>query len=135
VNLNSLFLLNLKRWSNTKKILVIEDNETILYLIRTIIQKLGHQIIEARDGLTGVKLGIAERPDLILMDIQLPELDGYEATKRIRTIEETKDIPIIAITSYAMVGDKEKILAAGCTAYIEKPFRPKSFIEELKKYL
>lgn len=69
------------------------------------------------------------------MDIQLPELDGYEATKRIRAIEETKGIPIIAITSYAMVGDKEKILAAGCTAYIEKPFRPKSFIKEIKKYI
>jgi len=123
------------RWLNTKKILVIEDNEVNLYLIRTIIKKLGHQIIEARDGLTGVELAIAERPDLILMDIQLPELDGYEATKRIRAIEETKDIPIIAITSYAMVGDKEKILAAGCTAYIEKPFRPKYFIEVIKKYI
>lgn len=135
MNLNLLFLLNLKRWFNTKKILVIEDNEVNLYLICTIIQKLGYQVIEARDGLTGVEFAIAEKPDLILMDIQLPELDGYEATKRIRAIEETKDIPIIAITSYAMVGDKEKILAAGCTAYIEKPFRPKSFIEEIKKYI
>jgi len=103
--------------------------------MRTIVQKLGYQVIEARDGLSGVELAIAERPDLILMDIQLPELDGYEATKRIRAIEETKNIPIIAITSYAMVGDKEKILAAGCTAYIEKPIDPKSFIEELKKYI
>jgi len=103
--------------------------------MRTIVQKLGYQVIEARDGFTGVELAIAERPDLILMDIQLPELDGYEATKKIRAIEETKNIPIIAITSYAMVGDKEKILAAGCTAYIEKPIDPKSFIEELKKYI
>lgn len=69
------------------------------------------------------------------MDIQLPKMDGYEATKRIREIEELKEILIIAITSYAMVGDKEKILAAGCNAYIEKPINPESFIEELKKYL
>jgi len=118
-----------------KRVLIIEDNEINLYLMRTIVRKLGYQVIEARDGLSGVELAIAERPDLILMDIQLPELDGYEATKRIRAIEETKNIPIIAITSYAMVGDKEKILAAGCTAYIEKPIDPKSFIEELKKYI
>jgi len=82
-----------------------------------------------------VELAISERPDLILMDIQLPEMDGYEATKRIRATEETKDIPIIAVTSYAMVGDKEKILAAGCTAYIEKPVHPESFIEEIEKYI
>ncbi len=118
-----------------KKVLVIEDNEINLYLMRTILQKLGHQVIEAQDGFTGVELAIAERPDLILMDIQLPGLDGYGATKKIRANEETKDIPIIAITSYAMVGDREKILTAGCTAYIEKPIEPKSFIEELKKYL
>jgi len=118
-----------------KKVLVIEDNEINLYLMRTILQKLGYQVIKAQDGFTGVELAIAERPDLILMDIQLPGLDGYDATRKIRTIEETKDIPIIAITSYAMVGDKEKILAAGCTAYIEKPIEPESFIEELNKYI
>jgi len=118
-----------------KRVLVIEDNEINLYLMRTIVQKLGHQVIEAQDGLSGVELAITERPDLILMDIQLPLLDGYEATKKIRAAEETKNIPIIAITSYVMVGDKEKILAAGCTAYIEKPIDPESFIEELKKYL
>ncbi len=118
-----------------KKILVIEDNETNLYLMRTILQKLGHQVIKAQDGFIGVELAVAERPDLILMDIQLPGLDGYGATKKIRANEETKDIPIIAITSYAMVGDREKILTAGCTAYIEKPIEPKSFIEELDKYI
>jgi len=118
-----------------KKVLIIEDNETNFYLLRTIIEKIGHQVIEARDGFAGVKLARTERPDLILMDIQLPGLDGYEATKRIRAAEETKDIPIIAITSYAMVGDREKILAAGCTAYIEKPIEPESFIEEIKKYI
>jgi len=115
-----------------KKVLVIEDNEINLYLMRTILQKLGHHVIEAQNGLTGVDLAQAEIPDLILMDIQLPVLDGYGATKKIRAIEATKDIPIIAITSYAMVGDREKILAAGCTAYIEKPIDPESFIKVLK---
>ncbi len=118
-----------------KKVLVIEDNEANLYLICVILQKLGCQVIKAQDGLIGVELAINEKPDLILMDIQLPKMDGYEATKRIREIEELKEILIIAITSYAMVGDKEKILAAGCNAYIEKPINPESFIEELKKYL
>jgi len=118
-----------------KKVLVIEDNEINRYLMRTILQKLGYQVIEAHDGISGVDLAQAEKPDLILMDIQLPGLDGYGATKKIRAMETTKDIPIIAITSYAMAGDREKILAAGCTAYIEKPIDPESFIEELKKYL
>ena len=118
-----------------KKVLVIEDNETNLYLMRTILQKLGFQVIEAQDGASGVELARDEKPDLILMDIQLPVMDGFEATKKIRTIKEMKNIPIIAITSYAMVGDKERILNAGCTAYIEKPIEPRSFIEELKKYV
>jgi CheY-like chemotaxis protein len=112
-----------------KKVLVIEDNEINRYLMRIILQKLGHQVIEAEDGFIGVELAKKESPDLILMDIQLPRMDGYEATKKIRAMEELKDIPIIAITSYAMVGDKEKILAAGCTAYIEKPIEPETFIE------
>ena len=125
----------MKRKDNMKKVLIIEDNETNRYLLRTILQKLGVQVIEAQDGYSGVQLAVAEKPDLILMDIQLPVMDGYEATKKIRAIEETKNIPIIAITSYAMVGDKEKILNAGCNVYIEKPIEPQSFIEEIKKYL
>jgi CheY-like chemotaxis protein len=118
-----------------KKVLVIEDNEKNLYLMKFILEKMGHRIIEARDGAAGVELACEEKPDLILMDIQLPVMDGYEATRKIRAQEDTKDIPIIAITSYAMVGDKEKTLAAGCTAYVEKPIDPEKFIKELEKYL
>ncbi len=118
-----------------KKVLVIEDNEINRYLMRIILQKLGHQVIEAEDGFIGVELAKKESPDLILMDIQLPRMDGYEATKKIRAIDETKNVPIIAITSYAMIVDREKILAAGCTAYVEKPIEPESFIKELNKYL
>ncbi len=103
--------------------------------MKFIIENMGHRIIEARDGASGVELAISELPDLILMDIQLPIMDGYEATRKIRAYKETKDIPIIAITSYAMVGDKEKTLAAGCTAYVEKPIEPEKFIIELKRYL
>ena len=118
-----------------KKVLVVEDNEQNLYLMRSILHKMGHQVIEARDGFAGVKRAIEETPDLILMDIQLPILDGYEATKRIRATEATKDIPIIAVTSYAMVGDKGKSLAAGCTAYIEKPIDPQFVMKEIEKYV
>jgi two-component system cell cycle response regulator DivK len=118
-----------------KKVLVVEDNEQNLYLMRSILKKMGHQVIEARDGDAGVKRAIEEKPDLILMDIQLPILDGYEATKRIRATEATKDIPIIAVTSYAMVGDREKSLAAGCTAYIEKPIDPQSVMKEIEKHV
>lgn len=118
-----------------KKVLVIEDNENNLYLMRFILNKLGHTVLEARDGAAGVDLAAASIPDLILMDIQLPILDGYAATRQIRENEVLKDIPIIAVTSYAMVGDKEKAMEAGCTSYIEKPIHPESFIQALAQYL
>jgi two-component system cell cycle response regulator DivK len=118
-----------------KRILVVEDNETNLYLIRFILQKNGFEVIEARDGAEGVELAIKEKPDLVIMDIQLPGIDGLEATKRIRASEADSEIPIIALTSYAMVGDREKALAAGCTGYIEKPINPETFMAEIEKYL
>ncbi|MCK5051383.1 MAG: response regulator [Candidatus Cloacimonetes bacterium] len=118
-----------------KRVLVIEDNENNLYLIRFILEKNGYEVIEARDGLIGVKLALEEKPYLILMDIQLPVLNGYEAMKKIRSFKETKDIPIIALTSYAMVGDKEKALNMGFTGYIEKPINPETIIVEIEKYL
>ncbi len=118
-----------------KKVLIVEDNENNLYLMRFIITKLGHLVIEARDGAAGVKLAKKNRPDLILMDIQLPVLDGYAATRLIRQDEALRDVPIIAVTSFAMAGDKEKALEAGCTAYVEKPIQPASFIAVLERYL
>lgn len=118
-----------------KKVLIVEDNDKNLYLLRFLIEQLGHQVIEARDGGNGVKIAIAEKPDIILMDIQLPVLDGYETTRQIRSMDAFKDVPIIAITSYAMVGDREKTLAAGCTDYIEKPIQPEIFIQKIQKYL
>ncbi len=118
-----------------KKILVIEDNEKNLYLMKYLIEHKGHRVIEARDGVEGVKLTVSEQPDLILMDIQLPLLDGYEATKQIKANEETRNIPVIAVTSFAMIGDKEKTLKAGCNGYIEKPIDPETFLAEMEKFL
>jgi CheY-like chemotaxis protein len=140
-----------------KRILVVEDNETNLYLIRFMLNKSGYEVIEAMEGQTGVELAAKEKPDLILMDIQLPDIDGLEATRRIRNAEggmrnkieegpyskseipdpksKIKKIPIIALTSYAMVGDREKALEAGCTGYIEKPINPDTFIADMEKNL
>jgi two-component system, cell cycle response regulator DivK len=118
-----------------KKVLIIEDNENNLYLMQFILAKLGHTVLEARDGAAGVDLAVKSRPDLILMDIQLPVLDGYAATRLIRADTTLSAVPIIAVTSYAMVGDKEKAMEAGCTAYVEKPINPASFIKVLEQYL
>jgi two-component system cell cycle response regulator DivK len=118
-----------------KTVLIIEDNENNLYMMRFILAKLGHTVLEARDGAAGVEMANSERPDLILMDIQLPVLDGYAATRRIRQTDTLKEVPIIAVTSYAMVGDKEKALAAGCTDYVEKPIDPPAFVKVLERYL
>ncbi len=118
-----------------KKILVVEDNENNLYMMKFMLEENGYQVIEAADGVEGVKLAASEKPDLILMDMQLPLLDGYEATKQIKANQEINNIPIIAVTSYAMVGDREKTLNAGCNGYIEKPINPETFLDELNKYL
>jgi len=116
-----------------KKILVIEDNEINIYLVNFILKKNGHEVIEARTGEEGVELAIKEKPDLILMDIQLPSIDGLEATRRIR--ESEAEVPIIALTAYAMTGNRDKSLAVGCTGFIEKPINPDTFMSETEKYL
>ena len=118
-----------------KKILVVEDNEKNMYLISFILKKKGYEVIEATTGEQGVELAIRDKPDLILMDIQLTDMDGLEATKRIRGSEADHEIPIIALTSHAMVGDRERALAAGCTGYIEKPIDPETFMAEVEKFL
>ncbi len=118
-----------------KKILLVEDNETNLYLIRFMLEKAGYETVEAKNGIAGVELAISEKPDLVIMDIQLPDIDGLEATRRIRASKSDGSIPIVALTSYAMTGDRGRALAAGCTDYIEKPIDPGSFIAEIEKYL
>lgn len=118
-----------------KKILVIEDNDQNLYLIRFILQKNGIEVLEARTGEAGVVMAGREKPDLILMDIQLPDMDGLEATRRIRSSQATADIPVVALTSYAMAGDREKSLAAGCTGYIEKPINPETIMKQIIEFV
>lgn len=118
-----------------KRVLVVEDNEYNMYLISFILTNNGYEVIKATRGEEGVKLAIEEKPKLILMDIQLPGIDGLEATRRIRKSKGNGKVPIVALTSYAMTGDREKALNAGCTGYIEKPINPETFLHQIEKYL
>lgn len=119
----------------TTNILVIEDNEQNLYLMTFILEKGGYTVIQGRTGPEGIELAEKDKPSLILLDIQLPEMNGYEVARRLKAKDETKDIPIVAVTSYAMVGDREQVLAAGCTGYIEKPINPDTFLKEIESHL
>jgi len=117
-----------------RKILLIEDNEQNIYLETFILEKHGYEVFQARTGLEGIELVQRIDPDMILLDIQLPEMDGYMVASELRKLLEKKVIPIIAITSYAMPGDREKALAAGCTDHITKPIDPDTFIPSIEKY-
>jgi two-component system cell cycle response regulator DivK len=119
----------------SKRILIIEDQEDNRAILRDVLSTAGYELIEAADGGEGVELAQKERPDLILMDIQLPVLDGYEATRRIKANPELKAIPIIAVTSYALSGDEAKARAAGCDGYVTKPFSPRLLLSKVREYL
>ncbi len=116
-----------------KRVLVVEDNDNNMKLICLVLEKHGYEPIQAFTGVDGVEKAIAERPDIILMDVQLPDINGIEAIKRIRMVDDMKEIPIIAITSYAMSGDREKILSVGCDGYFEKPIDPLTIVEKIEK--
>jgi len=124
-----------KRRKSLKRILIVEDNEHNMYLINFILEKNGYETIKAFNGEDGIGLAMKEKPDLIIMDIQLPDINGLEVTRRIRGSKVDGTIPIIAITSYAMSGDKDEALEAGCTGYIEKPINPDTIMAEIEKYL
>ena len=117
------------------KILIIEDNEQNLYLETFILQKHGHEVVQATNGELGIALAAQTSPDLILLDIQLPKMDGYSVARELRKNPTLANIPIIAVTSYAMTGDRERILEAGCTTYIEKPINPDTFHLEIIQFL
>ena len=119
----------------SKKILVVEDQDDNRHLLRRLLTRAGYEMIEATSGEDGVALAEAHRPDLILMDVQLPELDGYEATRRIKANPALRSIPIIAVTSYALSGDDATALAAGCDAYVAKPFSPLELLTTIRSYL
>ena len=118
----------------SKCILVVEDQPDNRRILRDMLGNAGYELIEAESGEEALKAVETQRPDLILMDIQLPVMDGYEATRRIRLNPELKSIPIIAVTSYALAGDEAKALAVGCTAYITKPFSPRALLEKVQEH-
>lgn len=117
------------------KILVIEDNEQNLYLTTFILEKHNYEVIQARESGEGIRLADQAKPDLILLDIQLPKMDGYQVARALRSNPALDCVPIVAVTSYAMVGDRERALAAGCAGYIEKPIDPDTFVSQVEAHL
>jgi len=118
-----------------KRILLVEDQDDNRRIMRDLLSASGYELIEATDGEAGLALAERERPDLILMDIQLPGLDGYEVTRRIKANPVLTHIPIIAVTSYALSGDDQKAFAAGCDGYVTKPFSPRVLLAKIREYL
>ncbi len=119
----------------SKRILAIEDHEENRRILRLLLGSAGYEMIEAVTGEDGVAMAEKEHPDLILMDIQLPGLDGYEATRRIKGNPALRDIPIIVVTSYALSGDDVKAFEAGCDAYVTKPFVPRELLAKIREYV
>lgn len=119
----------------SKCILVVEDQEDNRRILRDLLTSQGFEIVEAVTGMEGIKLARERRPDLILMDIQLPDLEGYEVARQIKSIDELKDIPIIAVTSYALSGDDVKAYEAGCCDYVSKPFSPRALLVKVQQHL
>lgn len=117
------------------KILLIEDNPQNSYLATFLLEQRGHEIVHAETGPLGLELAAKERPHLILLDIQLPGMDGHDVARALKSNPDLSPIPIVAVTSYAMVGDKEKCLEAGAEGYIEKPINPDSFVSEVERFL
>ena len=117
------------------KVLVIEDNADNLKIITYALQRAGYAVISAERGETGIELTLRESPGFIIMDINLPGIDGIETTRRIRALETGVQVPINAITSYALAGDRERFLAAGCNGYVEKPIDPMTLVEDLHRIM
>jgi two-component system cell cycle response regulator DivK len=119
----------------SKCILVVEDQEDNRRILRDLLGNAGFELIEAESGEDALSAVMTRRPDLILMDIQLPQMDGYEATRRIKSNPEMEEVPVIAVTSYALTGDDTKALAAGCNAYITKPYSPRALLAKVREHL
>jgi two-component system, cell cycle response regulator DivK len=118
-----------------KTVLLVEDNEDNLVVYRTILEHVGFAVIEARDGEEGVSRARAHRPDIILMDISIPKMDGWEATERLKADGETAGIPIIALTAHALEEDRLKAMKAGCDGYLAKPVEPRRVVQEVEKFI
>ena len=119
----------------SKRILVVEDQEDNRQILRDLLASAGYELTEAENGEEALAALAKQQPDLILMDIQLPIMDGYEATRRIRTNPDMKSVPIIAVTSHALAGDEDKALAAGCDGYVSKPYSPRELLAKVRAYL
>jgi two-component system cell cycle response regulator DivK len=119
----------------TKRILVVEDQEDLRAILRDFLTASGYTVIEAADGVEGVAKARSEHSDLVLMDIQMPLLDGYEATRRIKALSGMQRTPVAAVSSFAMKGDEEKARAAGCDAYVTKPYSPKQLLALVRQFL
>ena len=118
-----------------KTVLVIEDQEQNLYLMKYMLEARGYRAVLARDGKEGIAAARVEAPDLILLDIQLPAMSGHDVARALQADPELRSIPVVAVTSYAMPGDREAVVEAGCTGYIEKPIDPDTFIDEIEGYM
>jgi two-component system, cell cycle response regulator DivK len=118
-----------------RRILVVEDQEDNRRILRDLLTHAGFDMVEAENGEEGIAATVAQRPDLILMDIQLPVLDGYEATRRIKADPTLKAIPIIVVTSFALSGDENKARASGCDAYVTKPYSPRALLAKIREFL
>jgi two-component system, cell cycle response regulator DivK len=119
----------------SKRILVVEDQEDLRGVLRDLLTGSGYTVIEAEDGEAGVVKAKSDHPDLILMDIQMPVIDGYEATRRIKAVPGLKRTPVVAVSSFAMKGDEEKARAAGCDHYVTKPYRPMQLLRLVRGFL
>ena len=118
-----------------KRILIVEDHPDNRRILRDFLRKSGFELVEAEDGVQALAAAQSHRPDLILMDIQLPVMDGYEATRRLKADPALRSIPIIVITSYALSGDENKARAAGCDAYVSKPFSTRKLLTKINEHL
>jgi two-component system, cell cycle response regulator DivK len=118
----------------SKRVLVVEDQEDNRQILRDLLASVGYEMIEAHDGEGALVAARTQSPDLILMDIQLPILDGYEATRRIKAQSDLSHIPIIVVTSYALSGDEAKARTAGCDAYVAKPFSPRALLDKIRQF-
>jgi CheY-like chemotaxis protein len=121
--------------SSAKIVLLVEDNEDNLVVYRTILEHVGYRVIEARDGEEGVTQARRQLPDLILMDISIPKMDGWEATQRLKADASTRGIPIIALTAHALEEDRQKAQQAGCDGYLAKPVEPRRVVQEVERFV
>src|SRR5437868_2913213 len=119
----------------TKRILVVEDQEDNRQILRDLLASADYEMVEAENGQEALTAVVTHKPDLILMDIQLPIMDGYEATRRIKAMPEFNSVPIIVVTSYALSGDEGKARAAGCDAYVTKPYSPRALLAKIREYM